>query len=216
MRCLRGKTYDHAGKCPVCHMDLKMIESAAPAQAAPRPEIEAWPRLQGKTAIYYRPYTVSKVAVDRLLRLAGQVSKDRRHLLVRLAEGEPPPPKGSSAMVSPAEGYFRPVFGSVERVSKAQLRIAASRRLEGFEQASVEIRLPGKEGLAVPLEAISESDGRAWAYRQGPDGGYQPVSVTVGERGERFIEVSRGLAAGDVVAASGVFWLEAQWRMDHP
>lgn len=212
MRCLNGKQYDHAGKCPVCHMDLKPI---APHRARTTEGVEAWPRVQGKTAIYFRPYSVAKVSVEHLLRLAGKVSKDRLHVSAALPEGEALPPSGSSAMISPAEGYFRPIFGSVARSAGKQVSIVSPRRLDGFEHATVEVRLASQAVLAVPVEAVHESEGRAWAFRQGANG-FEAVPVTLGERGERFVEVTQGLALGDVVAAAGVFWLEAQWRLDHP
>ena len=67
----------------------------------------------------------------------------------------------------------------------------------------------------APPEAVHESEGHAWAFRlQGES--FEPVDLRLGERGERYIEVLSGLSPGDIVAASGVFWLEAQWRLDHP
>jgi hypothetical protein len=210
MRCLH-RTYDKPGKCPVCHMDLVPVTSAM----APLPRREIWPRVEGRTAIYFRPYTVALMPVDRSLRLAGKVTADHWHLLAQLPVGESLPPLGESGMISPAEGYFRPLLCAVDRVNAAQVRVHASRRLTGFEHALLELRLPGKPSLAVPVEALQEDGAHAWVFRE--EGGvYKPLTVTVGERGERFVELTSGVKAGDVVAASGVFWLEAQWRLEHP
>ena len=66
----------------------------------------------------------------------------------------------------------------------------------------------------MPQEALSEDGQEAHVFVKGA-GGFAPQPVKVLSRGESFVALS-GLKAGDVVAASGVFWLEAQWRMDHP
>lgn len=252
MRCLHGRTYDKAGKCPVCHMELLPVASAAPrpigykcplhysdklfpqggrcpfctlelkpvyAQGQSPQEkavlVEAWPRVQGKTAVYFRPSVVQPVNLEHVLRLAGKISRDKLYLLARLPDGEEAPSAGNSAMIAPAEGSFRPMLGSVASVKGGSVNISATRRLEGFEHANIEVRLPLKRALAVPVEALRQSDGHAWVFRLGPNG-YEPVSVTVGVFEERFVEITGGLADGDTVAASGVFWLEAQWRLDHP
>jgi hypothetical protein len=215
MRCLH-KTYDNPGKCPVCHMDLVRVDRG---QARP-PHFDPWQKVGGRSAVYFRPYEVRKVQIDRLLRVAGSLSKDHRHLEARLPVGEEAPKRGTSAMLMPALGYMRPVLGSVERVGQdGRLRIKASRALDGFDQVSAEIRLPGPLVLAVPLEAVQENETSQQVFVRmgsGPGEAYAPRVVRLGQRGERFAEVLSGLTEGDVIAGSGLFWLEAQWRMDHP
>jgi Cu(I)/Ag(I) efflux system membrane fusion protein len=103
----------------------------------------------------------------------------------------------------------------VERVEGKKVLLKASRRLDGLELASAELRLPGKTALALPAEALWEAGGEAWAFRRGAQG-FEPLHLHLGERGEQFVEVLDGLKEGDVVAASGLFWLEAQWRLAHP
>jgi Cu(I)/Ag(I) efflux system membrane fusion protein len=78
----------------------------------------------------------------------------------------------------------------------------------------VEIRIPGPETLAVPLESLSEDSGETRVFVE-LQGRYEPRALKLGLRGERFAEVAAGLKEGDTVASSGLFWLEAQWRMDH-
>jgi hypothetical protein len=218
MRCL-GRVYDHPGRCPVCHMELHPVGTEVSGTVAePRPE--AWPRLAGKTAVYFRPYTVQAVQVDQLLRVAGTLSRDGLRLRARVPLGEPVPRRGASAMLMPALGYARPVLGRVERVdAKRGVLILASRPLAGFEEANVEIRLAAEPSPAVPNEAVVESEGRTWVYvldGDGPEASYKPRRVTVGRRGERFMEVTAGLTEGETVAGAGLFWLESQWRFDHP
>lgn len=212
MRCLH-RVYNKPGHCPVCHMELVPQGSAnAPARALDQ---ELWPRVQGRTAVYFRPYTVALQPIDRTLRLAGTVSADHQHLSAELPLDEALPPLGTAGMLAPAEGYARPLLGFVDQAGHGKVRVRATRRLEGVEHAVVELRLPGPQVLAVPQEALKESEGRAWVFRE-RGGAYEPVSVTVGLRGERFVELRSGVALGDVVAGSGLFWMEAQWRLDHP
>lgn len=209
MRCL-GKVYDQPGKCPVCHMKLNPIGEPNP----PRAHISPWEELGGKTAVYFRPYTVRKVQADTTLRVAGRMKGTR--LTARLpAGGHGGLKAGLSVMIMPPQGYSRPAFGSVISVGPGeQVTIRSPRAFPAVDYALAEIRLPARETLAVPIEALTESDGKAKVFiRRGE--AYLPLAVSVTSRGESYASVS-GLSEGDVVAGDGVFWLEAQWRMDHP
>lgn len=206
--------FDGPGRCPYCTLPLKPYYAPGEEPQKALSQRSPWPELGGKSAVYFRPYRVSRAAIDGILRLAGRVSADRRRLLAPLPVGEVVPPKGSLAMLS-AAGGGRPLLCSVEGTQGGQVSLRASRRLEDFEQATVEVRLAGASALSVPVEAVRESEGRAWVFRQNGES-FEPVTVALGRRGERLIEVKQGLAEGDVVAGSGVFWVEAQWRLDHP
>ena len=143
MRCL-NKTYDHAGKCPVCHMDLipfdvpklKIVGYKCPLHysqkifdqpgrcpfcslelkpiyandGAPLPtqhaHVSLWDDIDGRTAIYYRPYTVQMVQADRIVRAAGKLSPDGNSLSLHIpAEDHNEIRAGASAMIQPASGY---------------------------------------------------------------------------------------------------------------
>jgi hypothetical protein len=210
MRCLK-KTYDHPGNCPVCHM--KLLALGAP-QA--RPQLSPWENLNGKTAVYFRPYTVQKIQVDKILRAAGRLSEGGSLLSVELSVSERQGLQhGATAMLAPSSGYFRPVLGFVETVGPGgKVSIRASHPLKGFDYALAEIRLAAAPSLAVPQQALLEQSSEVKVFLQTPQG-YVPKAVSVVKRGERFVQVS-GLNEGDVIAGSGVFWLDAQWRMDHP
>jgi hypothetical protein len=212
MRCL-GKVYDHPGECPVCHM--KLVPVAQPQGAHPKLlHINPWAELDGKTAVYFRPYSVQKLQADTLLRVAGRMRGTR--LSAELPQGtarslEP----GMSVMIMPPQGYARPAFGSVVSVGPGDKAVIRSpRAFPGVDFALAEIRLPAAAGLAVPTEALLEGEGRPKVFVKRGEA-YVPLAVSVTARGESYASVS-GLAEGDVVAGSGVFWLEAQWRMDHP
>ena len=118
-------------------------------------------------------------------------------------------------MVMPPQGYSRPTLASVDSLGAGDLlSITCPRAMPGTPFALAEIRIPGALSVAVPLEALSEyGEGSRVFVKRGET--FQPQSVTVTSRGEGFASVS-GLAEGETVAGAGVFWLESQWRVDHP
>jgi hypothetical protein len=211
--------FDKPGRCPFCTLQLKAIYEGGQRETK-HFDIAAWPSVGDKMAVYFRPYDVRQVQVDRLLRVAGSVSRDGRHLSAKLPVGAEAPRKGATAMIMPAVGYSRPALGSVESVSHdGRLAIKIPKAINGFPQVTAEIRLPGPLVLAVPVEAIDESGSQARVFVRTGSGDrevYEPRAVKLGQRGESFVEVLSGLKEGESVAGSGVFWLEAQWRMDHP
>jgi hypothetical protein len=210
MRCL-NKTYDHPGNCPVCHMKLLALGASKA-----RPQLSPWESLNGKTAVYFRPYTVQKIQVDTILRAAGRLIQGGSLLWVDVSALERKGLKlGATAMISPAAGYFRPVLGFVVEIGPGRkVLIRASHPLKGFDYALAELRLAAVPSLAVPQQALLEQSNEAKVFLQTPQG-YVPKAVTVVKRGERFVQVA-GLNEGDVIAGSGIFWLDAQWRMEHP
>lgn len=54
--------------------------------------------------------------------------------------------------------------------------------------------------LAVPRQAVFELDGAKVVYRSRPGGGFEPLPVTLGPSGMGRVVVTRGIAAGDVLA----------------
>ena len=207
MRCL-GKVYDHPGECPVCHM--KLNPWGAPRHSPSH--LSPWEALGGKTAVYFRPYLVQRLQPDRILRVAGPMRGTR--LSARLPAGvETGLRPGLSAMIMPPQGYSRPAFGTVESVAGGSVVIRSPRAFPEAAYALAEIRLPAAPSLAVPAEALAESEGRARVFVKRGES-FVPQNVELLSRGESYVGVS-GLAEGDVVAGAGVFWLEAQWRMDH-
>jgi hypothetical protein len=211
--------FDKPGRCPFCTLQLKPLYEGGQRETR-HFNIAAWPSVGSRMAVYFRPYEVRKVQVDQLLRVAGPISRDHRHLVARLPVGAPAPRRGATAMLMPALGYAKPALGEVQSVGPGrQLVLKVPRAIQGFDEVTAEIRLPGPLVLAVPVEAVQEEGTVAKVYVRsgtGADETYEPRVVKLGQRGEDFVEVLSGLALGETVAGSGVFWLEAQWRMDHP
>jgi hypothetical protein len=205
---LSTRLFDTGGICPFCHLQLR------PFYASALPQAGIWPELGDKTALYLRPYEVKPVSVVSFVRGAGKLSG--RRLVLRLgAEARRGLRPGLSAMIAPPEGYSKPVLGSVESLGPGdEVRIAANRPLPGVEWAAAEIRLASPPVLAVPLPALLEEGGSARVFVAKGES-FEPREVRVTARGESLAAVS-GLAEGEVVAGSGAFWLDAQWRMEHP
>jgi hypothetical protein len=208
------KIFDKGGPCPFCGLQLKeLFDGPRPPQPASS-GLRQWPLLNGKTAVYFRPYEVRKLRVERILRSAGPLLGRRLSLRLPKAESRRLKP-GGSAMVMPPQGFARPVQAEIESVDvSGRLILRLSRPLPGVKFALAELLVYGDEALAVPLEALSGDSGQEKVYvMHGED--FEPRAVTVTARGESYAAVS-GLEAGETVAGAGVFWLEAHWRMEHP
>jgi multidrug efflux pump subunit AcrA (membrane-fusion protein) len=103
----------------------------------------------------------------------------------------------------------------VESVRGREARVRVERPIPGGGPVLGELVAVKPVRLALPLTALWESGGRAYVFRLEGDA-YVPRRVKLKARGEHYVEIQEGLAESDRVAASGLFWLEAEWRMRHP
>lgn len=208
------KVFEQPGVCPYCGQALKEHLDGPPPPLPAHSGLRQWPLLEGKTAVYHRPYEVRAIGVESILRGAGRLKGLDLELRLPSEELRGLRP-GASAMVTPPQGYSRPALATVKSVGPAgRVRLRLGRPLPGVDWAAAEIRLAHAPGLAVPLAALVEGQGPAKVFvMQGE--AFEPRTVTVALRGESYALV-KGLAAGETVAGAGVFWLDAQWRMEHP
>jgi hypothetical protein len=205
------KVFDKGGVCPFCGLALKEHYDGPPPPKAKWNSLQPWATLEGKTAVFYRPYDVRVVGIESLLRGAGPLRG--RRLSVRLPSRGLR--RGDSAMVMPPQAYTRPVLASVEHIGRGgRVELRLSRPIPGADWASAEIRRQHAPDLAVPLTALVEGAGPPKVYVMHGEA-FEPRTVTVKLRGESYATIS-GLEAGERIAASGVFWLDAEWRMEHP
>lgn len=210
---LSDKVFPQGGRCPFCTLALKEVFDGPP-EPKRASKVGLWPELEGKTALYLRPYVVRPLEAERLLRGAGRLRGDRLtlHLPADQRQGLR---RGASAMLMPPQGYAKPVLATVVALGPGdQVTLRSSRPMPGTDWATAEIRVISPTELMVPLEALAEDGPQARVFVQKGDA-YEPRAVTVTARWERFASV-RGVSEGETVAGAGVFWLEAQWRMDHP
>lgn len=208
------KVFDKGGLCPFCGLQLKEVFDGPPPPHGTASTLRLWPLVDGKTALYHRPYEVRKIAVDRLLRGAGRIRGLRMTMELSRAQAAGLS-RGDSAMVMPPQGFSRQIQAEVESVAPGGRTILRlSRPIPGASWGLAEIRGVWEPSLAVPLEALLESGGSTRVFvRHGET--FEPREVSVTARGESLASVT-GVGEGEVVAGSGVFWLEAEWRMGHP
>ena len=79
--------------------------------------------------------------------------------------------------------------------------------------ANVEIREGGREGLAVPVNAVLDSGAEQVVFVAEGDGRFAPRRVKVGQRLSDVVEILDGLKAGDQVAASATFFLDSESQL---
>ena len=208
------QVFDQPGQCPFCHLQLKPQDESD--FAAQRSELrELWPSLGDRTALYLREAQAGPVLLQQVVRAAGTLSAQGMELRARVDPADQRLVRaGQTAMLSPATGMIRAVPGTVQSISGGWVRLRAWRAVPGARFASVEIMTSRPVAEGVPAEALWEDQGRCWVFRR-QGAGFEPRRVQVGQRGDAFVEILGGLAAGDQVAASGVFWLESDWRQRH-
>ena len=69
--------------------------------------------------------------------------------------------------------------------------------------ARVEIEFSAREGIVrIPEQAVAPKSGKQPVWRV-KDGKASPVTVTLGRREPGWVEVVKGLQAGDVIATEG-------------
>jgi hypothetical protein len=205
------QVFDQPGQCPFCHLQLKpQDESDFTAQ---RTELrELWPSVGDRTALYLREAQAGPVLLQQIVRAAGTLGAHGTELKARVDPSDQRLVRvGQTAMLSPAAGMIRAVPGTVKSVAGGWVRIQAWRAVPETRFATVEIMTSRPVPEGVPAEALWEDQGRFWVFRRQGEG-FEPRRVQVGQRGDAFAEILGGLAPGDQVAASGVFWLESEWR----
>ncbi len=114
----------------------------------------------------------------------------------------------SVGMTEPTMGTVRlvePVIDPVTRLGRARISLDEPGALRSGMFAEAEILIVERQGLAVPVTAIGRLDGETTVMRV-RDGVVEVALVTVGIRDGGSVEITEGLAEGDlVVAKSGAF-----------
>jgi Cu(I)/Ag(I) efflux system membrane fusion protein len=104
-----------------------------------------------------------------------------------------------SLLVDPASNV---VHGRIEIPFTGGIRPGAA--------VAVTLSCRNRRALAVPSSAVIRRAGRDYVMRWEGDGRFRPVEVGVGVRSREFVEITRGLKAGDQAAAAGEFLIEAE------
>jgi cobalt-zinc-cadmium efflux system membrane fusion protein len=72
------------------------------------------------------------------------------------------------------------------------------------------IVLAGGQYLSVPSKAVQQSDGKCLVFVSNGKSEYEPREVDLGFEDEEYVQVKRGLRAGEKVAVEGSFLLKSE------
>lgn len=141
---------------------------------------------------------------DGALELRADVAESD---LLRLKEGQPARLR-AVGMAEPLTGIVRlvePTIDPSSRLGRARIEVTDPERLRSGMFVEAEIVAAERETLAVPLTAVGSSAAGTTVMRV-RDGLVERAVVTTGIRDGAFVEITGGLAAGDlVVAKAGAF-----------
>jgi Cu(I)/Ag(I) efflux system membrane fusion protein len=77
----------------------------------------------------------------------------------------------------------------------------------------VEIRVNLGRRLAIPSDAVINTGMRQIVYVDRGEGNFEPREVVVGLRGEKLVEVAKGLKSGERVAVSANFLIDSEAQL---
>jgi HlyD family secretion protein len=112
---------------------------------------------------------------------------------------------GGAATLTGTIRLVEPTLDPQSRLGKVYIRFDEPGKARAGMFASAEITVAEKDGLVLPLSAVTTSDGKTVA-RKVADGVVKLVPVTTGIQDGQVIEIVSGLATGDeVVAKAGAY-----------
>lgn len=118
----------------------------------------------------------------------------------------------------PMTGRIDTIYPELDMMTRTgKLRIELSNpdgRLRANMFADVEIMLGQTPVVQVPEGAVIDTGDRQVVILDLGDGRFRPEPVTVGRRGGGMIEITRGVAAGDIVVSSATFLIDAESNLN--
>ncbi len=116
---------------------------------------------------------------------------------------------------APREGRVAFVYPQLDSPTRtAQIRIELANgdgRLKAGLYADVEIEARSDEtSVAIPDSAVIDSGQRRVAFVEKGDGIFEPRELTLGRRGNGFVEVRDGIVEGERVVVTGNFLIDAE------
>jgi len=110
--------------------------------------------------------------------------------------------------------YIYPIIQGDTRTAKIRLVIPNSDgALKPQMFTNVEIKLNLGKRLVVPEDAVIDTGLRQIAYVDKGDGNFEPREIRVGIRADNLVEVTHGLKAGDKIASSANFLIDAEAKL---
>jgi membrane fusion protein, copper/silver efflux system len=110
--------------------------------------------------------------------------------------------------------YVYPVLDPATRTLKVRIAVKNEGMLLKPEMfANVEILVSSGTRLTIPTEAVLNSGVRQIVYVEKRPGTYEMRDVTLGLRGENYVEVLGGLTKGEKVVTSGNFLIDSESQL---
>ena len=110
--------------------------------------------------------------------------------------------------------YVYPAVSAETRTAKVRFRLSnPSGRLKPQMYTNVDIKISMGKKLAIPESAVIDTGVRQVVYVDKGEGIFEPREVMLGMRAEGFVEVLRGLKAGEKVASSANFLIDSEAQL---
>ena len=110
--------------------------------------------------------------------------------------------------------FVSPVLDVATRTAKVRLEIAnPDGLLKPDMYANVELQRGANQVLAVPDSAVLQTGTRAVLFVARGNGQFEPREVQTGAKGGGFIEIRRGVAAGETVVVDANFLIDSEARL---
>ena len=123
-------------------------------------------------------------------------------------------PKGGEPVTAPLT-YLAPVADETTRTIQVRFEVAnLQHRLRPREYVDVQLAIASPPTLAIPVSAVTTVDKVRGVFVQ-RETGYAFVPIEVGREGGGWVEVRKGLTAGEQVVIDGVFDLKNVLLKEH-
>lgn len=110
--------------------------------------------------------------------------------------------------------FVSPVLDVATRTAKVRLEIAnPDGVLKPDMYANVELQRGANQVLAVPDSAVLQTGTRSVLFVARGNGQFEPREVQTGAKGGGFIEIRRGVAAGETVVVDANFLIDSESRL---
>jgi membrane fusion protein, copper/silver efflux system len=110
--------------------------------------------------------------------------------------------------------YIYPSLDPVSRTVRVRLSMKNPGLMLKPEMfANVEIMVSSGSKLVIPREAVIDSGTRQIVYVEKKPGLYEMRDVTLGQRGEDYVEVLKGIKRGERVVTSGNFLIDSESQL---
>ncbi len=110
--------------------------------------------------------------------------------------------------------YIYPVLDPMTRTVKVRIAVLnPGLTLKPDMYANVEIMVSSGQRLVIPAEAVLDSGTRQIVYVEKKPGTYEMRSVKLGLRGEKYVEVLKGIRKGEKVVTSGNFLIDSESQL---